>query len=154
MARKMDFSDILDFNDESIPFRERTKIIEDRLAELPEVEMEYKHSFNGGIYARTMYAPKGILMSSFIYRKDHHCIVSMGTVSYRSEEMGGKITGPFMFTANAGSKRIVYTHTPMVWTTTIRTDATNVEDAERDIYFRTYEEWDNSVMNDIICVGV
>lgn len=154
MAKKMDFSDILDFDDESIPFRERMEIIENRLRELPEVEFEYKHTFHDGVYARTMHSPAGILMTSYIYKKPHHCIVSSGTVSYRSEVMGGKIHGPYMFTAGAGSKRIVYTHTPMVWTTIIKTDATNVEDAERDIYFKTYDEWDSFVDSDIICVGV
>jgi hypothetical protein len=154
MAKKVDFSDILDFNDESIPFRERMEIIEERLRELPEVQFEYKHTFHGGLYARTMYSPAGILMTSYIYTKPHQCIISSGTVSYRSEVMGGKIRGPFMFTADAGSKRIVYTHTPMVWTTVIKTDADNVEDAESEIYIKTYEEWDSSLMNDIVCMGV
>ncbi len=148
----MDFSDILSFDDDDMSFRERIVTIEKRLMELPEVPFEMKHSFHGGMYARTMYAPKGILMTSYIYRKDHHCIISTGQVSYRSEVLGGKINGPFMFTACAGSKRIVYTHTPMVWTTIIKTDATNVADAEADIYLKTYEEWDKECSNDSLLV--
>jgi hypothetical protein len=40
-----------------------------------------------------------------------------------------------------------------VWTTIIQTDAITQEDAERDIYLNTYEEWDNECCANIIEVG-
>jgi hypothetical protein len=154
LAEKCDFTDLVDFDRDETPFREKIMLIEKKLELLPQLEMQYHHSFNGGIYLRTLYAPKGALMTSYIYRKDHQCIVSKGVVSYRSEVMGGKIVGPYIFTANAGSKRVVYCHTDMVWTTAIKTDATNVEDAMDDIYLSSYDEWDLESRNvNITVVG-
>ena len=141
-AEKCDFTDLINFERDDTPFREKIMLIEKKLELLPQIEMQYNHSFIDGVYLRTLYAPKGALMTSYIYRKPHHCIISSGVVSYRSEVMGGKITGPCIFTAGAGSKRVVYCHTDMVWTTVIKTDATNVEDAMKDIYLSSYEEWD------------
>jgi hypothetical protein len=153
-AKACDFTDIIDFSDDSIPYRERIMTIEKRLMELPDVEMRLEHSFNGGVYLRTLYAPKNTLMTSYIYRLDHQCIISSGVVSYRDETMGGKIIGPYIFRAFAGSKRCVYVHEDMVWTTAIKTNATTQEEAEKEIYFRHYEEWDNEQLGgNIITVG-
>jgi hypothetical protein len=151
-----DFTDLVDFDRDRTPFREKIMLIENKLKLLPEVEMEYTHSFHGGIYLRTLCAPKGTLMTSYIYRVPHQCLISKGVVSYRSEVMGGKITGPFGFVSDAGSKRVVYCHTDMVWTTAIKTDATNVADAEKDIYLTSYEDWDRECGNNcsMILAGV
>ena len=153
LARLMDFTDLVDFDRLPGTFRDKILAVEERLKLLPDIEFQYDHSFYGGIYLRTMYAPKGTLMTSFIYRKPHQCLISRGVVSYRSEVLGGKITGPCRFVADAGSKRVVYCHTDMVWTTAIKTDATNVADAERDIYLTTYEEWDKECDVNLIEVG-
>jgi len=153
LARLMDFTDLVDFDSRPGTFREKIEAVEAQLALLPMPEMELDHSFHGGVYLRTLYAPKGTLMTSYIYRVPHQCLISKGVVSYRSEVLGGKITGPCRFSADAGSKRIVYCHTDMVWTTVIKTDATNVADAEREIYLKTYEEWEAECCANIIEVG-
>ena len=152
-AEQHDFTDLIDFDRDDSPFRDKIMLIERKLELLPQVEMEYHHSFHGGIYLRTLYAPKGTLMTSFIYRVPHQCLISKGVVSYRSEIMGGKITGPFVFSADAGSKRVVFCHTDMVWTTAIKTTATNVSDAEKEIYLTSYEDWDRECCANIIEVG-
>lgn len=153
LAKLMDFTDLVNFNDDPRPFRVKVADIEERLMKLPLVEVEYDHAFHGGIYLRTMIAPRGTLMTSYIYRKPHHCIISKGNVSYASEINNLKIEAPYRFHADAGSKRIVYCHTDMVWTTVIQTDATTVAEAEKDIYLTTYEEWDNECCDNIIEVG-
>lgn len=153
IARLRDFSNLLNFDALPGTFREKIMAVEDQLNLLPYTEYKMTHQFNGGVYLRTLYAPKNTLMTSYIYKKDHHNLISKGVVSYRSEVLGGKITGPCSFQAGAGSKRVVFFHTDCVWTTIIATDATNVKDAEKDIYLRTYEEWDKECRANIIEVG-
>ena len=153
LAKLKDFTDLVDFDRQPGTFREKIIAVENQLMLLPLVEMELNHSFHGGVYLRTLYAPKGTLMTSYIYRVPQQNLISKGVVSYRSEVLGGKITGPAKFCADAGSKRVVYCHTDMVWTTILKTDCTTVEDVEREIYFTTYEEWDKECCANIIEVG-
>lgn len=153
IAKMNDFSYLTDFDTDPAPFRSKIMVVEEQLKLLPDVEMELTHSFHGGVYLRTLAAPKGTLMTSYIYRVPQQNLISKGIVSYRSEVMGGKIVGPFRFSADAGSKRIIYCHTDMVWTTIVRTDCTNVADVEREIYLNTYEEWDKESCANIIEVG-
>ncbi len=153
IARLRDFSNLLNFDALPGTFREKIMAVEAQLLLIPEVVMEYDHSFHGGVYLRTLYAPKGTLMTSYIYRVPQQNLISKGVVSYRSEVLGGKITGPAKFSADAGSKRVVYCHTDMVWTTIVKTDCTTVEDVEREIYLDTYEEWDQECCANIIEVG-
>lgn len=149
-ARMRDFSDLLNFDALPGTFREKIMAVEDKLLLLPYTEYKMHHSFHDGVYLRSLYAPKNTLMTSYIYRKPHQCLISSGVVSYRSEVLRGKITTPVIFKADAGDKRIIFFHTDSIWTTIIKTDATNVADAEADIYLKSYEEWDAECCANII----
>ena len=153
LAKLMDFTDLVNFDDDPRPFREKITAIEKRLELLPMRELEYDHAFHGGVYLRTMIAPKGTMISSYIYRKPHHCIISKVKASYRSEQSSQRIEAPYRFQADSGSKRLIYCETDLVWTTIIKTDATTPEDAEKDIYLTSYEAWDNECCANIIEVG-
>lgn len=138
----MDFSDLVHFDTLPGTFRSKIMAVEERLKLLPEIDIPIEHHIGGGIYARTMVAPKGTLLTGRIYKKEQMIIMSSGDHSFRSESMGGRIRGPYIFTAPAGSKRVGYCHTETVWTCLVRTDALTVEDAEKDVYASSYDELD------------
>lgn len=146
-ANRDDFGFLLDFDDGSMPFRERIMAIEKRLSELPQIDIPIEHHFAGGIYARTMSAPRGTCLTGKIYKVPQMIILSEGEITIRSEGFNYRIKGPFIYESMAGAKRFGYCHTDVVWTCLTSTSATNKDDAESDIYAETYEELDNILMD-------
>src|SRR5574340_6286 len=142
-AEKNDMSALLDFDDSSMPFRERIMAVEKRLMELPQVEIPIEHHFGAGIYARTMVAPKGTVLTGKIYKVPQMIILSHGEITVRSEAFNGRIRGPHIYASPAGAKRFGYCHTDVVWTCLTSVNATDVESAEKEIYAETYEELDD-----------
>ena len=55
-AHRDDWSMLLNFDDDSMPFRERIVKLEEKLASMPQVDVRIEHQFCDGLYARTMYA--------------------------------------------------------------------------------------------------
>lgn len=144
-AIKEDLSLILNFDDNSIPFRERIFMVEKRLAELPQIEIPIEHHFAAGIYARTMIAPRGTMLTGKIYKVPQMIIVSKGDITIRSESYNGRLIGPHIYESPIGSKRFGYCHTDVVWTCLVKTNADNVEDAEKEIYAESFEEIDVNI---------
>lgn len=152
MAHKNDMSVLMDFDDQSMPFRERIMAVETRLLELPQVEIPIEHHFGAGIYARTMIAPRGTVLTGKIYKVPQMIILNSGEITVRSEFFNGRICGPHIYESPAGAKRFGYCHTDVVWTCLTSVKATNVEDAEKEIYAETYEELDSLLNEDTILV--
>ncbi len=153
LANQRDLTGLADFDDMSMPFRERIMALETRLAELPQVEIPIEHHFAAGIYARTMIAPRGTVLTGKIYKVPQMIILNAGEITIRSEFFNGRIRGPHIYESPVGAKRFGYCHTDVVWTCLTSVKATNVEDAEREIYAGSYEELDHLLNEDTILVA-
>ena len=149
IAHRDDWSYLLDFDDSSMTFRERIVALEAKLMAMPQVDVRIEHQFVEGLYARTMYAPKGILIVSRLYKVPQINIISVGDVSYRSEHGGGRFHGPHIFEAPSSSKRAIYCHTDTVWTTMLPSSSSDIRQNEDHVYAATYEDLDD----DIIVIG-
>lgn len=155
LANQNDLTGLADFDDSSMPFRERIMALETRLAELPQVEIPIEHHFAAGIYARTMIAPRGTMLTGKIYKVPQMIILNSGEITIRSEFFNGRIRGPHIYESPVGAKRFGFCHTDVVWTCLTSVKATNVEDAEKEVYAETYEELDYLLNEDtILVVGV
>ena len=51
-----------------------------------------------------------------------------------------RIKAPMVVQTEIGTQRIAYTHEDCVWVCTYKTDATTVEEAEKDVYTEDYRE--------------
>ena len=101
---------------------------------LPHSEGNVTHVFSNGIYAREASVPSGSIVSSKLHKKEHIFTVSKGIVSVFSTTEGLKlIQAPYTGITKPGTKRLIYAHTDLVWTTYHATDKKTVEEVEEEV---------------------
>ncbi len=130
MSRMTIRSAILQFEADFIAMcREQPEAFEEVLTESPPLT----HEFADGVYIRTITLPAGAIIIGKIHKHKHLNFITRGRVRCVTEGKGvEEITGPCTMISEAGTKRVLYAYEETVWTTVHRTDATTVEDAEKD----------------------
>jgi len=100
-----------------------------------------KHYFEGGLYTREIFMPKGHVTVSFIHKQQHPSFLMEGKVSFINDE--GRIetiSAPHTVFTQVGTQRIFFIHEDTKWVCVYKTDATNIEDAEKEIYANSYKQ--------------
>lgn len=113
--------------------------VERYLKDYPQLEIEPKHIFAPGVYAREVLLPAGSCVIGKIHRTEHLNIISKGrcTVNCLGDIM--EIEGPFTFVSLPGVKKAVYSHTDVIWTTIHVTKETDIEKLEEEIIMSEFE---------------
>lgn len=115
---------------QGLEFREKITALESRLSDLPQIECELNHYFAPGVYTRECLIPAGTLVIGKIHLHEHMNILISGDVSIMTEFDGvQRIQGPKFMTSKAGTKRFLYAHTDLVWST-IHLNPTDERDIE------------------------
>ncbi len=107
-----------------------------------------KHHFEGGLYTREIFMPKGHVTVSFIHKQQHPSFLLQGKVSFLDDE--GKIvtlTAPSSVFTQIGTQRIFYIHEDTKWVCVYKTKARTVEEAEKDIYATNYKHLPKKIIN-------
>jgi len=100
-----------------------------------------KHHIKDGIYTREVFMPKGMLVISYIHKTNHPSFFMSGEMSVINDKgEANRIKAPMVVQTEIGTQRIAYTHEDCVWVCTYKTDATTVEEAEKDVYTEDYRE--------------
>ena len=120
-------------------------VVENIIANQPQVECPVTHRFAPNMYIREVFVPAGTLLTSEIHKKEHPHVLSMGKITMWDGE-GGEVTvsAPYCGITKENARRVVFVHEDCVFTTFHVTEATTVEDAEKDIFV----EYDNVLMAD------
>lgn len=134
------------FGDSEYHSRERILSIAENIGNLPGATgkdpFPLFHSFADGMYTREVHVPKDALIVGVIHRNEYFVNVLKGRILIMSEFGSKEIIAPNSFVAKAGVKHIGYALEDTVWIDTHKTDKTNVEDAEKDIFADSYEDLD------------
>ena len=107
-----------------------------------------KHHMEGGLYTREIFMPKGHLTVSFIHKQQHPSFLLQGKVSFLNDE--GKIVtieAPHTLFTQVGTQRIFYIHEDTKWVCVHKTNATTVEEAEKEIYASDYKQLPKKIIN-------
>lgn len=91
-------------------------------------ECPVEHNFSDGVYTRTVFMPKGMLVVGKAHKTQHLNVVLTGSCDVM---IGGEIRlikAPFTFESLKGSQKLLYIHEDCTWMT-IHVN----EDNERDI---------------------
>ena len=107
-----------------------------------------KHHMEGGLYTREIFMPKGHLTVSFIHKPQHPSFLLQGKVSFLNDE--GKIVtieAPHTVFTQVGTQRIFYIHEDTKWVCVHKTNATTVEEAEKEIYASDYKQLPKKIIN-------
>lgn len=99
------------------------------VSKLPQYEPKTRHFFHGGMYCREVWRDAGVLVIGKVHRKEHFYVIVTGRVRIEREEFG---PGSLIL-SKPGTKRAVYSLAPTLCMTFHRTDATTVEEAEREL---------------------
>lgn len=145
----------LDLIEDSTPAPDiRAKILEleatmlqmtDHLIDLP-----LRHIFTKGMYAREITIPAGVTLTGKIHRTDHINVLSKGDITVWTEEGMKRIQAPYTFVAKAGTKRVGYAHTEVVWTTFHATEETDLDKLEAELIAPSFEALEGAAPQTLI----
>jgi hypothetical protein len=110
---------------------ERVRQIEEAVLQAPQLDVPTEHFLHGGMYARTICIPAGVVLTGALVKIPTMLIVS-GKASILIGEDEVVIEGSMVVPASAGRKQAFIAHTDTYITMCFRTDAKTVEDAERE----------------------
>jgi hypothetical protein len=132
-----DFNPLVELTDEVIKHR-RARIcdLEKALESLDESQSmeEYNegrihHHFGTGVYGRELFIPAGQVIVSKIHRGKTLSVIAQGEITVISEEGAKLYKAPSVFVSPPFTKRVVVSHTDVVWVTS-HENAENSEDLE------------------------
>jgi hypothetical protein len=103
--------------------------------------MPLKHHIKDGMYTREIFMPKGMLVLSFIHKTSHPSFFMSGDMSIITDTGAvERIKAPKVVQTEIGTQRIGYMHEDCVWVCAYRTDATTVEQAEKELYTEDFRD--------------
>lgn len=91
--------------------------MEEFLSKFEQAEFEVKHIFTEGVYIREIFLPAGSLVVGKLHRHNHFNFISKGEVTVFTKDGLATYTAPVSMISTAGTKRAVYAHTDVVWST-------------------------------------
>jgi hypothetical protein len=87
------------------------KLAQDLIGAMPQIQLEVKHHFSDGVYAREVHVPAGCKLVGKIHNTRHLNILLSGTMTIWSVHGKMTITGPKIFESLAGEKKVGLAHT-------------------------------------------
>lgn len=101
-----------------------------------------KHSFADGMYTREMHINGGHVICGKIHKNDYFVTMLTGKAWVVSEYGFKELIAPCQFKAKSGVKHIGFHLEDTIWIDTHKVKATNIEEAEKEIFADSYEEYD------------
>jgi len=115
--------------------RPEVKDLADQLRAHPNAyEPPVNHYFLDGMYCREAFAVAGTLGVGATHTKGCFNLLIEGTMTVSNGDKEVVLKAPQIFIGGAGSEKIVYAVTDVIWVNVFRTDATTVEEAEKELF--------------------
>lgn len=124
--------------------REKLNGLEQRMLQEEQVTIPVKHLFSGGIYAREITIPKGILLTGRIHKFDHFDIMLSGDVTVSTDNGEVKrLTGLNIMEGKAGKKRAGFAHEDTHWITFHSAEERDPEEMYEFLTCGSFQELDD-----------
>lgn len=111
---------------------ERVSVLERRMLEHPQAEIETLHVLHAGMYARTIAIPAGTVLTGALVKVPTMLVVAGNVRVSRGEEEALHIVGVSVVPASAGRKTAFLAYEDTVVTMLFPTEATTVAAAEAE----------------------
>ena len=117
------------------PKPEQVEALQNRLAELPQVETTLHHLFAPGMYVRRLEIPAGSVVVGKKHRHSHPVMLTKGTATINTDRGMETIHAPHVWVSEPGAKRALVTHTDCEFVTVHlnENDTTDLDALEADI---------------------
>jgi hypothetical protein len=118
------------------------KLAQAMVAECEPLDAPPEHLFAPGIYARVLKMPAGSIIISKIHKTEHFCVALSGRATVVREDgaVREEIEGPRIMRTLPGTQRALYIHEDAVWVTFHVTDKTDVDEIEKDIIAKGFND--------------
>lgn len=126
----------LQINEGSIVTRQQVIEFEKIMQRGEKIELQTKHYFSDGLYAREIFIPKGVILTGMIHKYEQLNIMSLGEMDVLVNGFMKRVKAPFTTVSPPGIKRIARAIEDTIWTTILRTELKD-----------TNEIWNNFVTN-------
>lgn len=103
-------------------------------------ELPVTHTFSDGMYTREMFIPKNTIVIGRVHKKECINICSKGSLNILSfDGEVFQVSAPFNATSQPGSIKIGFALEDSIWINVFRTDAIDIDSAERECAFSALE---------------
>ena len=146
-----DLSEIIAQNNDPLHVRAEIAALHERMLAVDQVEIRHKETLAYGLYTRTIFIPKGVLLLGKIHKKPCVNIVLSGDISIATETGEIRAQAGYMVTSPAGMQKVGFAHEDTVFVNVFRTDVQNIEQVEEDLIAENYEALDGA--GELPCLG-
>jgi hypothetical protein len=130
-------------------FRRSIIEFEKRLKQLPEATGEdpypLEHDLVSGMYRRRLTVPPETLTVTKIHATDHFWFLEKGTITIWSEHGKSTHTAPSSGITRKGTKRVIWHHDEVVFTTVHRTDHTTLSHIENQLIAKDFDDLESKL---------
>ena len=128
--------------------RDKIMALEKQMIKAPEtiledgrpIELEVKHYFAPGVYARSVFIPAGALVTGKIHKTEHLNILAQGRIEISNLGESKEMVAPFIYVSPPGTKRAGYAHEDSLWITIHVTEETDLEQLENDLVTTSFDQ--------------
>lgn len=117
----------------SSPSKESIEHLAIAMAEFPQVELETKHHFADGMYAREVFREAGTIIVGKVHKKEHFYIIASGCVDVTTGKGLERIHGPSIIVSQPGTQRAVRAIEDSVCITVHRTNKRDLSEIEEEL---------------------
>lgn len=114
--------------------------LENQMKQCPQLEIEVKHHFSNGIYAREIFIPKGTLLTGKIHKHEHLNVISKGKIKVLTEQGAQIVEAPCTIISAPMTKRVGLALEDTVWITIHATNETDLVKLEEDFIHQSYDD--------------
>lgn len=110
--------------------------VEQRLLEQTDsiINLRVKHMHPDGMYVRTIEVPAGSLITSEEHTTEHPFVIHTGSISVWTPHEGFQtLHAPYLGVTAPGTKRILFSHTDVVWSTFHATTKKDLKEIRQEI---------------------
>jgi len=108
--------------------------------EFTEQECPVTHRFAPHCYLREIFMPKGTLIIGKIHKTEHFNVVLTGEVTVVTPTSRERFKAPHTFISKAGVQKAVAVHEDCIWQTIHITDSTDIDEIEREVIAKSYDD--------------
>jgi hypothetical protein len=109
---------------------------------MPQVESPAQHYHLSGVYCRSLFIPKGCLLTGKIHNHESIGILAQGTLRITNGETSTVVTAPYITVDKPGIKRLGYAETDCTFITVHRTDLDSIDAIEEALVSGSFEEYE------------
>ena len=116
---------------------QKVELLEAMMLQCDQVDVPLQHLFAHGVYMRMGTIPKGSFLIGHMHKTDHLNVLFSGKVSILMNGEVKEFTGPCVFKAEAGVRKMIYAHEDATLANIHGTDCTDLDKIEDELIVKS-----------------